>query len=371
MKSKVVFLLVAAILIVTLLAGCTPAATSTTTTASTTKPATTTTATTAATTTTAPPTTTTTPTPTGPSAAEFYKGKTISILVPSAPGGTFDLISRGMAPYLAKYTGASTQIVNSANIEAQNKLAASKADGLTVILAGHGAKEITGQMFKQQGVSYDWTKFVVLGKIADSSSAIVVDKKLGWTKSTDPVGKDFLMGCSTPFFEPLFAEALGWDKMKLIPGMSGSERALALRRGEIQGTSAGAAQVSQNTDLMQPLVVTVKDDKGFKGIPVVADVAVKGKEKFGQWANAWDKIMYWSATTPGTPLDRSAYLENALAQTYKDAAFVADMAKLNIDIAPEFLNAKTLSTMLNTLAAMSPADISEMQTVIEVKYLKK
>jgi tripartite-type tricarboxylate transporter receptor subunit TctC len=321
-------------------------------------------------TTTQAPATSPTPKPATSTASEFYKGKTIIIYVPSAPGGTFDLISRVMGPYLEKYTGASAQIANSQNIEAQNKLAASKPDGLSVILSGHGPKEITGQLFKQAGVAFDWTKFVLLGRIPFSSSAIVFDKKLNWTKVSDPVGKDFLIAATTPFFEPLFAEALGWDKAKIIPGMSGPDKALALRRGEVQAAAFGAAQLSQNTDVAVAVVITTRDEKGFPGIPTVTEVAVKGKEKWAKWASSWDEVMYWSYAAPGTPQDRGDYLEAALAQMYKDPAFVADMAKIKIDLSPKFVTSRELSAITSTLAALSPDDIKEMQNVIEKKYAK-
>ena len=304
-------------------------------------------------------------------AAAFYKGKTITILIPSSPGGTFDLISRTEAPYIEKYTGARTLIQNSKVILAQNTLYRSKPDGLTVILCGHGPKEITAQLFKQEGANFDWTQFTLLGRIPASSTAFVVDKKLGWKTPADLQGKAFFAGASSPFFEPLFAEALGWDKMSIIPGMTGSERSLAMRRGELQATSAGAAQVKQDADLLVPIVVTLKDPKGFPGVPAVKDVAMKGKEKWGQWASAWDEVLYWSYATPGIPKDRAAFLESALQKTFNDPAFRAEMAKLNIDLSDHFIDGKELKQLTSAIANLSDADIKEMEFVITKKYVKQ
>jgi tripartite-type tricarboxylate transporter receptor subunit TctC len=303
-------------------------------------------------------------------AAAFYKGKTITILISSAPGGTFDLISRVMGPYLEKYTGAQTLMQNSAQIKVQNTLFRSKPDGLSVILSGHGPKEITAQLFKQEGVSFDWRKFTLLGRIPSSSTAFVVDKKLGWKKPADLQGKAFRAGASNPFFEPLFAEALGWDKMSVIPGLSGGDRSLAMRRGEIQGASSGASQVVKDADLMLPIVVTTKDEKGFPGIPTAQEMAVKGKEEWGRLAAAWDELLYWSYATPGIPEDRTAFLEGALQKTYNDPAFRADLAKLKIDLSDHFINAKELKGITSSIDRLSDAEIKEMQFVIESKYQK-
>ncbi|MDA8125964.1 MAG: hypothetical protein M0009_12345 [Deltaproteobacteria bacterium] len=304
-------------------------------------------------------------------AATFYKGKTLNILIPSSPGGTFDLLSRALGPYLEKYTGARPLMQNSRNIQVQNMLFRSKPDGLTLVLAGHGPKEITAQMFKQEGVVFDWTKFTLLGRLPSSSTAFAVDKKMGVKKPADLRGKAFFAGASSPFFEPLFAEALGWDKMIVIPGMSGGERSLAMRRGEIQGCSGGAAQMSKDADLMMPIVVSTKDPKGFPGIPTAEEAAVKGKEKWGRLAGAWDELMYWSYATPGIPQDRAAFLESALQKAYNDPAYRADLVKLKIDLSEHFVGSKELKSLTKEIEGMSEKEIKEMETIIETKYLKK
>jgi tripartite-type tricarboxylate transporter receptor subunit TctC len=303
-------------------------------------------------------------------AAAFYKGKTINVLISTNPGGTFDLISRAMAPYLEKHTGAKLLMQNSRHIQVQNNLFRSKPDGLTVVLCGHGPKEITAQLFKQEGISFDWSKFVLLGRLPSSSTAFAVDKKLGWKKPADLQGKVFKAGASSPFFEPLFAEALGWDKMSVVPGMAGGERVLAMRRGETQGMAGGPAQITKDADVMIPIVVSTKDDKGFPGVPTAKAAAVKGKEKWGRLAAAWDELLYWSYATPGTPQDRAAFLESALQKTYNDPAFRADMEKLKIDLSDHFVNGKELKALASDISDLTDAEIKEMQFVLERKYQK-
>jgi tripartite-type tricarboxylate transporter receptor subunit TctC len=304
-------------------------------------------------------------------AAHFYKGKTITIIVPSSPAGTFDLISRVEAPYIEKYTGARTLIQNSTVIQAQNTLYRSRPDGLTVILCGHGPTEIAAQLFKQEGASFDWTKFTLLGRLPASSTAFVVDRRLGWTRPADLRSKTFFVGASSPFFAPLFAEALGWDKMSVISGMTGSERALGMRRGELQATTAGAAQVAQDADLLLPIVVTATDPNGFPGVPTVTELAIEGKEKWASWASAWDGVLYWSYATPGIPEDRAAFLENALEQTYKDAAFAEEMRKVKVSLSDHFIGRTELKKITRTFAELTDADVKEMEFVMTRKYQKQ
>ena len=94
-----------------------------------------------------------------------------------------------MAPYLEKYTGARTLIQNSKVIQAQNTLYRSKPDGLTVILCGHGPKEITAQLFKQEGASFDWTKFTLLGQNPRQFNGLCRRQKTGLEKTGRPSGE--------------------------------------------------------------------------------------------------------------------------------------------------------------------------------------
>lgn len=303
-------------------------------------------------------------------AAAFYKGKTITVLIPTKPGGGFDLVSRAIGPYFEKYTGTKALMQNGKTILSQNKLYRSKPDGLTVILSGHGAKEITSQLFKAKGANFDWREFVLLGRLVKSSTVLVVDKKKGWTKPSDLQGKDFFHGCSRPFFGPLFAEALGWDGMKIVPGLGGGERAMAMRRGETQTTVAGIGQVVKESDVMFPLVLTNKDSK-LPNVPAVADVALKGKEKWAEWAAAWDAVVYWAYAPPKTPKDRAAFLEQALEKTYNDPGFRTDIEKLKFDLSDHFVGAKELEQISSGIAKLTDAEIEEMKFVINEKYMKK
>ena len=45
------------------------------------------------------------------SVAEFYKGKTISLIVSSAPGGGYDALSRTIAPHLSRHIPGNPSVV--------------------------------------------------------------------------------------------------------------------------------------------------------------------------------------------------------------------------------------------------------------------
>ena len=231
---------------------------------------------------------------------------------------------------------------------------------------------ITASLFKLEGVRYDWNKFVPLGKIIYSPSAFNVSKKMGIKTVKDLVGIDFLCGTGTPFFESLFAEALGWSGMKIVKGISGGERGLAMRRGQIQATVTNVTTLKQNADVMQAIAVTSRDEELFPGIPDAGELVAKGKEKWAKYMDAADTVMFWSITTPGTPKDRAAYLEASLKKIHEDPAFAPALAKVGVIRAPKFIPSTRLEEMMKSaFGSMSADSIKEMQDVIEAKYIKK
>ncbi len=314
------------------------------------------------------------PKPKASGAAEFYKGKTITVVVASKAGGGFDVQTRIVAPYFEKYTGATAIIQNmpaGGGLEGRNHVFAAKPDGLTIVLIDHGPKLIAAGLFASEGVRYEWDKFTPLGKVMHSTVAFFVDKKYPWEKPEDVIGEEFLAGASRPFYEPLFAEALGWEGMRVVPGMSTPERALAIRRGEIQAAVGGATVLIANPDLLNPLVVTVRDDKLFPGIPGVKEVALSGREKWADYLEAWDQIMYSAYATPGIPEERVRFLEDALRKTWADPDFLKDLEKIKMNPPPEFITTEQLRQQMDMLATLSPDEIEEMRHVIMEKYVKK
>ncbi len=91
--------------------------------------------------------------------ADFYKDKTVTYIVATAPGGGYDLYGRLIAEYMQKYLPGSTFVVKNVpgagHIVGANTLYASKPDGLTIgtfntgliftQLVGNGRREIRPQ----------------------------------------------------------------------------------------------------------------------------------------------------------------------------------------------------------------------------------
>src|SRR5690242_21888590 len=99
---------------------------------------------------------------------DFYKGKTVTYIVATAPGGGYDLYGRLVAEYMQKYLPGSTFVVKNVpgagHLIGANTIYASKADGLTLGTFNTGL--IYNQLIGREGVRFDLTKMAWIGKAA-------------------------------------------------------------------------------------------------------------------------------------------------------------------------------------------------------------
>ena len=111
-------------------------------------------------------------------AAEFYRGKTVRILVGSPPGGGYDIYARLVTPALAAKLGATVLVENkdgNGGLAALATLLVRPADGLT-IMNGSAEAAILSQMLARPGATWDVTKLNWLAKLASAPKLWFVGK---------------------------------------------------------------------------------------------------------------------------------------------------------------------------------------------------
>ena len=277
------------------------------------------------------------------------------------------------ARFLEKYTGANVAVETmpaAGGTAMRNHMMSVKPDGLTVVLVDHGPKMVTTAMFNLPGAKYDWKKFVPIGKIIFVSGLVGVAPNSPWKKPQDVGDASFRYGESSPFFGPLIAEALNWKNMSYIPGFRGGDKAVAVKRGEIQMGMMGADNFMANPDAWRPLVAGGYEP-AYPKVPAVRDVVAPGKEKWADYIEAWNEIMNMAWAPPGTPKDRIEFLESALQKVWADPEFRKAVEKSGSEVEPKFVTAAQLDKTMKKLAALSDADVQEMKHVIFDKYKKK
>lgn len=304
-------------------------------------------------------------------AAAFFKGKTITWIVPFGAGGNFDLYSRLIAPYFEKYSGAKVLVKNqpgAGGILANNSVYASAPDGLTLELV-NGGGSAAGQIAGQQGVRYELAKFSWLGQVAGKISVIAVRDALPiktaqeFIHDTDPLK----FGASGPgggkYIEGLFIQRYLNPHVAIISGYAGDGEVFAgLQRGEIDLSSSDASSVYSHIQAGGARVVLcIGNEKTpfFPDTPALPDIKSElspaAYENLTAQANM-EAFEYEAAAPPGLAADRLAFLREALAKSLHDPDLLAKATRAKRPI--EYLPADKVEALVSAVFH-APAEFKE------------
>ncbi|MCG6536272.1 MAG: hypothetical protein L7F78_16610 [Syntrophales bacterium LBB04] len=268
------------------------------------------------------------------SVADFYKDKTITFVAASKPGGGTDLIVRTIAPYLKKYTGASSVIV--ANVDeagsmlALNRLWNSKPDGL-VLTVTIPLNIAVMEANKEAGVQFQGDKFNIISAPASVIGHALMVNAQGSLRSIDDLrrAKGLKSACiyGRAIIAAYFADVLGLDA-KITPGLSTSDSRMALLRGEIDFApeELGGALEQINSGSMRPLAVDISTTMPLlpqaPSITKLASLSSQQKE----WLKIFDvtdsgKYIFMG---PKVPKEKVEYMRGVLGRIHKDPEFLKD-----------------------------------------------
>lgn len=185
--------------------------------------------------------------PPAASAAEFYAGKTVDIVIPGPSGGGPDQAARTFADFLTRHTpGRPTFVIKAmpggGGTRALNYLSSiAKSDGLTLLW---GPIQFTGAVVGGPGVRYDPGAFAPIGT-GSLFYAVLANSRIGINKPADLLKIPHInlgglgQGRSIDFFSRVSLDMLG-VKYKYVLGYPGQPQiALALQSGEIDVSITG------------------------------------------------------------------------------------------------------------------------------------
>ncbi|NIO06500.1 MAG: hypothetical protein GTO40_00400 [Deltaproteobacteria bacterium] len=296
----------------------------------------------------------------------FYKGKRVTFLVQYGPGGTFDVHSRWMARHLTKFTGAKTIVQNipgGGGVIGYNRLYRTRPDGLTILTAH--TKVVAFDLFKRKGVRYKFNEFTYLGRSLPPDTALLVRKDLPTDLNELRKLKTIRMGASSPFYEGLFAEALGLPNVRIVPGFGGlSGRIAGLIRGELDATVGGVSGAIKFADAVKIVAVIAKD----KRVPQIPDLKeLNGAEPWSNYLRSFSTLMYSTISSPNLDPNRRKFLEEALHSITKDPDALREAKKLKLQI--RWDDPTKLRDQTKVFTTLKKKQISELKNVIERKYV--
>jgi tripartite-type tricarboxylate transporter receptor subunit TctC len=308
--------------------------------------------------------------------APFYEGKTITIMIGTASGGSI-VAARIIARHLGKYIAGNPVVVvqsmlGGAHIVASNHVFNSaRPDGLTLLAANPNIA--IAQLVKVEGVRFDVRKFEWLGSSGSDGVVLTIRSDLPY-KTFDELRKsdrELVVGTTGPGSNahdfPLLLKEFTGVKFKLVSGYpANSDILLALERKEVDVWSAFAATVRPvaQRGAVRPLVRARVSSPGFDHLPVDETLTNNPVGKaLMSIKTAPLAVGRALAAPPATPADRLNLLREAIAKALKDPELDADARKAKIDF--HYISAEEVSKGIGGILQQPPEVQQEM-----VKYIK-
>ncbi|MGB0629419.1 MAG: Bug family tripartite tricarboxylate transporter substrate binding protein [Alphaproteobacteria bacterium] len=287
--------------------------------------------------------------------AEFYKGKTLTMIVASSAGGGYNAYGRTIAKHIVKHIpGNPTMIVKNMPGAGGRKATAfvanvSPKDG-TVILGTQPGALVEPVLGDPKKIKYDPSKFGYVGSAAGFTTVCLVRsdlpvKTFADLQKTEVIFGGDQLGSTTHDHANLFRNVAG-AKIKLVKGYKGTKNlVLAIQQKEIGGFCgyAWASLMSRAPHLVKDKVVNLIVQYGLSphpaatkaGLPPIWDyIKDPEKRKIAELIAAQQVFGRPYITAAGVPADRLAALRAAFDATMKDPEFLADMKKSRLDVSP-------------------------------------
>ena len=314
------------------------------------------------------------------SVEEFYKGKTINLVIGYSVGGGYDLYGRLLTRHIGKHIPGRPNIVPQ-NLTGAGSLRAAQfiysvapKDGTT--FGTFGRTIAATPLLTPAGAQFDGTKFTWLGSVTNEVSTCVTWHTAPVKSWNDVLAKEVAMGGEGPGADPdvytlLYKNVFG-AKMKLITGYHGTnDTTLAMERGEVDGLCglSWSTLKSRHQQWMNERKINILIQAALKKQPELASVPLaieltKDREQL-QILKLFlisQEMARPFAAPPSIPDDRKAALVAAFEATMRDPEFLAEAQKLNMDVNP--LGGKTIDGLLAELYATPRAVIEKAAQAI-------
>jgi len=281
---------------------------------------------------------------------DFYKGRTVTVVIGYSVGGGYDLYARALAAHMGRHIPGNPTIVP------QNMPGAGSLKSINYLYSV-AAKD--GSVFGTFGrtlalepligkAEFDATKLTWLGSMTDESS-ICISRQASAIKDwngllTKEANFGGLGAGADPDIFTLALDNLFGAKLKLIRGYPGtSEATLALERGELDGLCgiSYGTLVSKHAAWLKDKTINLLFQAGIRKVPELPDVPflldlakTPEERQIIKLLVAGQGMARPYAAPPGIPADRAAALRTAFEATLKDPEFLEQAKTSKIEINP-------------------------------------
>ena len=291
----------------------------------------------------------------GASAAGMdYKGKTVKIVIPYGPGGTYDKYGVSFSNHLGKHIPGNPNIIlqhmpGAGGAKAMNWFYnVAPKDGLTLIVPLDNG--VTNQLMRPEKMRYDARDFTWLGSSNQTNVVMVVRTDSGVTKLQDLKNKQIIGSTSgknsSGYINPMLIRGLFDYKIKMVTGYKGSSKSIfAVEQGESQMAAfnwlAWSSKVPQWFTGDKPFARAIaqvgifRDPDLPKSVPMINELVTDEMDKKAVgFLSVAGLLGRGLALPPGVDADTVKVLRAAYDKMNADPAFAAELKKRKLRLIP-------------------------------------
>src|SRR5262245_3860357 len=286
------------------------------------------------------------------SVADFYRGKTVEVLVGAAAGGGYDVVARLIANHMPRHIPGNPAMVvrnmpGATGLIMTNQLYnVARRDGHVLGMPTSNVPiEPRLRLLSPDGsnIKFDIGRFGWLGTPLQEPQVTWVWHGAPAKNVDDLKTNTTLMGATTAtadnFILPMLVNQIVGTRMKPVTGYQGqNEINIAAERGEVQGNNTGLSNLTVNrADWLRDGKVRILIQYGTERLPAIKDVPT-AMELAPNDADRAVLRTYAAKFAMARPLaviteaaDRVAALQAAFAATMQDAQYLSDAKKVGLD----------------------------------------
>jgi tripartite-type tricarboxylate transporter receptor subunit TctC len=317
--------------------------------------------------------------------ADFYRGKSLTLVVSTAAGGGYDLWARLLARHFGRNIPGNPDIVvqntpGSGGLRVMNMMNTVAARDGSIIAVVHSTAPFTPLLEPHRG-RFDAGRFGWIGSMARESSFCLAWGTAAVKTFADLKQHPLIVGStgagSHMEIYPRLMNRLFSTRFRIVGGYKGgNDIYLAMERGEAEGRCGVTMPALRNVrpdwiakktiNFIIQTGLTSGSDPALKGVPNLIDMARNPQERQMMeilFANGEIQVPLFAP--PGVPPSRLAALREAFRRTLADPALRAEAAKQRMHA--QFVSGEDVERLLARVYATPPAVIKATIAAINEK----
>ena len=312
--------------------------------------------------------------------ADFYRGRSVSLIIGYSAGGGYDAYGRVVARHLGKHIPGNPAIIpqnmpGAGSLRAANFLYnVAPKDGTAI---GHFSRGLAMEpLIGTSATQFDARRFTWLGSGTDEVSVCMT-----WHGSRVKTWNDMLTipftvggegsGSDPDIFAAVVRNTFG-VKLKLVSGYPGSaEVALAIERGEVDGRCGWSWS---SLKLLKPdwiankriniiAQLALKRSPELPDVPLIFDFASDDRQRqILKLVLSRQSMARPFAAPPDLPADRKQALRSAFDQTMIDPEFLAEARQRGLEVNP--VSGADIDKLVDELYRTAPEIVAEARAAV-------